>query len=141
MATLSVSPLKVIFMAMMTTLFSVPFILGAVNYFEYDELTRSGVRTQAQIVKTNCSQHSSFTYHFTVGTKSVEGHGNDGGGTPSCSSLKPGDSVPVYYLSTDYSVHTVGDPAEHRDNEKVFLWLIGTLCPAFLLAILKWFKI
>ena len=123
-------------MAIMTILFSVPFILGAVNYFEYDELTRSGVQTQAQIVKTNCSQHASFTYHFTVGTKSVEGHGSDA----ACDSLKPGDSVPVYYLSTDYSVHTVGDPAEHRDHEKVFLWLIGTICPVFLLVILKWFK-
>ena len=133
----SVSPLKIIFMAMMTILFSVPFILGVVNYFEYDELTQSGVQTQAQIVKTNCSQHASFTYRFTVGNKPVEGHGNDA----ACHLLKLGDSVLVYYLSTDPSVHTVGNPAEHRDSEKRFMVGIGIALPIFLLAVLKWIKI
>ena len=77
-------PLKVILLANMTILFSVFFIVTGVQYMDYDELARTGVRTQGEVLELNCSQHSTFTYQFQAESRNVIGLGNGGNGNPDC---------------------------------------------------------
>ena len=82
-----------------------------------------------------------FSYRFDLRGEGVGGHGGDGYGNPSCDTLKQGDSIMIYYLSSQPEINRPGDPKARLDNETMSIAMAALIFPAILVFTLrKWDK-
>jgi len=97
------------------------------------QLANEGVRTQGVVVEPLCESHLAFKYQFVVGNTSYEGFSV----SESCSDLRLGASVPVYFRPDDPKVNTAEDPADLFGNSLSMIILASLTSPAFLLLIFR----
>ena len=115
--------------------------LGSINWMTYYRLSKQGIGTGAVVTKTNCSNHMTFSYRFDLSGQKIDGFGGDGYGNPSCDTLKQGDSLLIYYLSSQPEINVPGDPKERLNNETISIAMAALIFPALLVfAINKWTK-
>lgn len=100
--------LFIVYYVSFAALIALKFGLGAciTNY----RIMTAGVAARAAITSTNCSDHKTFSYRFTVGDTTYGGSGEEGFGIPSCAALKQGEQIPVSYLKNDPRTNVPGDP-------------------------------
>jgi len=111
---------------------------GLVNTLTYYKLMTAGVATQAAITGTTCSEHKTFAYRFAIGDNTYEGRGEEGFGVPSCTSLKPGDQVPVSYLGDEPRTNAPGDPQAKFINGITLTAMSALFIPLILLFTVFW---
>jgi len=115
--------------------------LGSINWMTYYRLSNHGIWTKAIVTKTDCSNHMTFSYRFDFNGQGIDGFGGDGYGNPSCDTLKQGDSLLIYYLSSQPEINVPGDPKERLNNETISIAMAALIFPALLVfAINKWTK-
>jgi len=110
--------------------------LGQANWLFSYRLTTDGIGTQAQVTKTTCADNSTFSYRFSVDGQAIEGSGGDGNGNPPCQSLKPGDTVQVFYLAAEPQKNLPGNPRQRLGSETAFIAMAAFILPLLLLFIL-----
>lgn len=80
-----------------------------------------------------------FSYRFDLNGQKIDGFGGDGYGNPSCDTLKQGDPVLIYYLSSQPEINVPGDPKKRLNNETISIMMPALIFPALLVfAIYKW---
>jgi hypothetical protein len=118
---------------------AIAFFLGNLNWMTYYRLSKNGIGTKAIVTKTNCSNHMTFSYRFDLNGQKIDGFGGDGYGNPSCDTLKQGDPVLIYYLSSQPEINVPGDPKKRLNNETISIMMPALIFPALLVfAIYKW---
>jgi hypothetical protein len=119
----------------------IALFLGRINWMTYYRLSNNGIGTKAIVTNTDCSNHMTFSYRFDSSGQSIDGLGGDGYGNPSCYTLKKGDPVLIYYLSTQPQINVPGNPKERLNNETISITMAALIFPALLVfAINKWAK-
>jgi hypothetical protein len=113
------------------------FVLGSVNLRSYYRLAQEGIAAKGTVEATNCSEHSAFTYRFSVNEHMIDGHGTASYVSADCGSLKPGDTVSISYLPADPKVNVPGNPRGHLENEAFSVGAAAIILPLFLLGIYK----
>jgi len=125
----------------LTLAIAIALFLGSINWMTYYQLSKNGIGTKAVVMKTNCSNHMTFSYRFDFNGQSIESFGGDGYGNPSCDTLKPGDPVLIYYLPSQPEINVSGDPKERLNNETISIAMAALIFPALLVfAINRWAK-
>jgi hypothetical protein len=120
---------------------AIVLFIGSINWMTYYRLSKQGIGTKAVVTKTNCSNHMTFSYRFDFNGQSIDGSGGDGYGNPSCDTLKQGDPVLIYYLSSQPEINVPGDPKERLNNETISIAMAALIFPALLVfAINRWAK-
>lgn len=120
---------------------AIVLFIGSINWMTYYRLSKQGIGTKAVVTKTNCSHHMTFSYRFDFNGQNIDGSGGDGYGNPSCDTLKEGDPVLVYYLSSQPEINVPGDPRERLNNETISIAMAALIFPALLVfAINRWAK-
>jgi hypothetical protein len=120
---------------------AIVLFIGSINWMTYYRLSKQGIGTKAVVTKTNCSNHMTFSYRFDFSGQSIDGSGGDGYGNPSCDTLKEGDPVLVYYLSSQPEINVPGDPKERLNNETISIAMPTLIIPGLVVfAINKWSK-
>ena len=94
----------------------------------YWQLSRNGVKAKGTVVRTTCSDHMTFRYTFSVGTRAFEAVGQDGA-AKACTFLTPGDQVEVFYLPDNPNMSTSGDPGDQFTNEAASIALAALVLP------------
>jgi hypothetical protein len=95
-------------------------ILTPLNVPTFLALVQHGKRTSAEIIRTNCGQHDSGSYAFTVNSTHYENTGLMPG---NCANLKKGDVIDVYYDERDPSLSRAREPAASLANELITIGL------------------
>ena len=119
---------------------AIAVLMGRSHWLPYYRLVTAGIDTQAQVTQTSCSDHSTFSYRFTVGGQTIDGSGDAGYGNPPCIALKPGDQVQVVYLSAAPRTNLPGNPQERLSNETFGIVLAAVFVPLVFLVILFLFQ-
>jgi hypothetical protein len=120
---------------------AIALFLGSINWMTYYRLSKHGIGIKAIVTKTSCSNHMTFSYYFELKGQSIDGFGGDGYGNPSCDTLKEGDPVLIYYLSSQPEINVPGDPKKRLNNETISIMMAVLIFPALLVfAINKWTK-
>ncbi len=115
--------------------------LGRINWMTYYRLSKHGVETKAVVTKTSCSNHMTFSYRFDLNGQGIDGFGGDSYGNPSCDTLKQGDPVLIYYLSSHPEINAPGDPKQRLNNETNSIALAALVFTAFFVfPINRWAK-
>jgi hypothetical protein len=110
--------------------------MGRSHWLPYYRLVNAGIGTQALVIKTNCADHSTFSYRFSIDGQTIDGSGEAGYGNPPCGALKPGDQVQVVYLAAEPRTNLPGDPQERLGNETFGIVLAAVFLPLLFLVIL-----
>ena len=124
---------------------AIVLFIGSINWMTYYRLSKQGIGTKAVVTKTNCSNHMTFSYRFDFNGQSIGGSGGDGYGNPSCDTLRQGDPVLVYYLSSQPEINVPGDPKKRLTNETISIAGAALTLPVLLVfainkAMNKWTK-
>ena len=120
---------------------AIALFLGSINWMTYYRLSKRGIGAEAMVTKTSCSNHMTFSYNFKLKGQSINGFGGDGYGNPSCDTLKEGDPLLIYYLSSQPEINVPGDPMQRLKNETISIMMAALFFPALLVfAINKWTK-
>jgi len=115
---------------------AIALLAGRPHWLTYYRLASAGVETQAVVTQTNCADHSTVSYRFSIGGQEISGSGAAGYGTPPCPALKPGDRVRVAHLPSAPETNLPGDPRERLANETIGIALAALFLPLVLLLIL-----
>jgi Protein of unknown function (DUF3592) len=115
---------------------AIAVLAGRPHWMDHYRLASAGVVTEAQVTETNCADHSTFSYRFTVEGHNIDGSGDAGYGNPPCGALKPGDRVQVAYLPSTPQSNLPGDPKERLANETIGIALAALFLPLVFLLIL-----
>ena len=107
-------------------------ILSPINVPTFVRLVRHGAKTTAQVTRPECANHNNASYSFVVGSDHYNGRDVM---WMDCNSLRPGDSIAVYYDIGDPSINRATPPMDALINELV---TIGLVCLTFPLAIIGW---
>lgn len=110
--------------------------MGQANWLIYYRLANAGIGTQALVTNTTCADKATFSYRFTVNGQTIKGSGGDGNGNPPCTSLKPGDTVQVFYLAAEPQKNLPGNPKERLGSETAFIVMAALILPLLLLFII-----
>jgi hypothetical protein len=105
-------------------------ILTPINVPTFLTLVQHGNRTSAEIVGTNCEQHNSGSYIFTVGATRYENTSLMPG---NCATLKQGDVIDVYYDERDPSLSRAREPVASLVNELITIGLGCLFFPPLIL--------
>src|SRR5271165_5773880 len=90
-------------------------VLGRLNVPTYVKLAERGERVTAAVVRPDCSNHGRASYAFTVG--SIGYSGSDV--MHDCRSLRPGESITVYFDRDDPKTNRAIEPRAGLTNELI----------------------
>jgi hypothetical protein len=107
-------------------------ILGSLNLPTLLRLAAHGERATAIIVQPTCDNHASASYAFNVGATRYMG--SDVMWTLDCRSLHPGDSITIYYDTTDPRVSRAIEPQSGLVNEVIPIALTCLIAPPIFIA-------
>jgi hypothetical protein len=124
-------PLLVAAMVYLFVTLGIGLLLGSLNLPKYRHLAGEGQPVTATVEATDCGNHASYSYRFTVGGRRYTGSGGPGFGTPACGELHPGDRVVAYYLPSDPTTSVPGDIHQRLRNEKISVWSAAIGLPLF----------
>jgi len=111
-------------------------IIGELTYRvggaeKYQRLAQSHLSARAVIEWTQCDNHGRYLYAFTVDGRNYSGFSHGATEKP-CRELRKGDELEVFYLSTDPSTNTDGDPAARYSNEVISSTVAALVIPGFI---------
>jgi hypothetical protein len=92
-------------------------------------LATRGQRATATVVQPTCDNHASASYAFTVGATRYTGSDV----MHDCRSLHPGDSITIYYDTTDPKVSRAIEPQAGIVNEVISIALACLIGPPILI--------
>jgi len=108
-------------------------LLGSLNIPTFVKLVNHGTSARATIRQTNCDQHSSASYTFTVDTARYSGSDSMVRG---CDTLRPGDQIPIYYDVTDPTLNRAVEPWAGLTNEIIAVMLGTLIFPTFIVGVI-----
>ncbi|MGB6538248.1 MAG: DUF3592 domain-containing protein [Xanthobacteraceae bacterium] len=107
-------------------------ILGSLNLQTLLRLAAHGDRATAIIVQPTCDNHASASYAFNVGATRYSS--SDVMSMLDCRSLHPGDSITIYYDTTDPKVSRAIEPEAGIVNEVIPIALACLTAPPIFIA-------
>jgi hypothetical protein len=111
--------------------------IGSINLSTYFGLAKHGERTTATIVRSNCDIHSTAFYTFSVGSTRYSGSDR----MTNCSFLQPGDSISIYYDTTDPTISAATEPLAGLVNDLIAIGLACLLAPPTMIGLfLHWYR-
>jgi Protein of unknown function (DUF3592) len=114
--------------------------LGRVNIPTYLRLARQGERATATIVRPDCGNHAEATYAYDVGSRRY--FGRDVMWKLDCGALRSGDSISIYYDTTDPAISRAIEPKDGLINDLIPIGLACLMVPPFFIAafVVSWRK-
>ena len=115
-------------------------LVGSFNLPRYSRLEAHGANVRGTVTATDCGNHQTFAYEFSVGDRVYTGRGGAGYGNPDCAALKPGGPVGVRYLTANPAENLPGDIDARLGKEWISVALAALGLPLVLaLVIRRWF--
>jgi hypothetical protein len=90
--------------------------LAQINVPTFLRLIQHGARATAMIVQLDCDNHGQASYTFNIGSTDYSSRGIM---WINCRSLRPGDSIQIYYDTTDPNVSRTAEPLAGLKNELI----------------------
>lgn len=109
----------------------IALILGTLSWRKYYDLARNGVATEGRITVKEPGNHLSVRYSFTVNQKTFSGLESIGN---SMSTLNVGDTVRVFYLSTDPNINCFCNPNDKLKMETLTV-LLGAVAGSLVISV------
>jgi hypothetical protein len=110
-------------------------ILGGLNLPTLLRLAQRGERSTATIIQPSCDNHSSASYTFIVGSTYYSG--NSIMWMVDCRSLRPGDSIVIYYDNADPRINRAVEPRAGIVNELIPIALACLIVPPAVIGLLS----
>jgi hypothetical protein len=94
----------------------------------YYLLSRSGVTTHGEVVRSDCPNHGYFLFRFQVDGRPLEALGQSGV-SKECRALVPGDDVLVTYMPRHPGTSVSGDPSVLLKEEMRMVAIAAIVIP------------